>query len=49
MPYKTFTLTFAVLDDKSIKFLKKEEADVEGDIPSDAIVVYNAEGKQKVF
>jgi hypothetical protein len=54
MAYKTFTLTFAVLDDKSIKFLKKEEANGEGDISSDAIEVYdgtkkNAEGITKVI
>jgi hypothetical protein len=47
MPYKTFTLTFAVLDDKSIKFLKKEESELESDLPSDAIEVYNADGKQQ--
>ena len=47
MPYKTFTLTFAVLDDKSIKFLKKEEADKAGNIPPDAIEVYNKDGKKQ--
>jgi len=45
MPYKTFTLTFAVLDDKTIKFLKKDEKTENGDLPIDGIDVYDGSVK----
>lgn len=45
MPYKTFTLTFAVLEDNTIKFLKKDEKDENGDPPNDGIDVYDGSVK----